>query len=64
MDEVEGASIIDESDTVGRNLAAILEESYSPRYDDDAEHAPFLHNREVAESEVAIPGESHEGVAQ
>lgn len=41
LNEVEGTTVLDESNTVGRNLAAILEEGYHPRKGDDADEWPI-----------------------
>ena len=41
LNEVEGTTVLDESNTIGRNLAAILEEGYHPRKDDDAKEWPI-----------------------
>ena len=41
LNEVEGTTVLDESNTVGRNLAAILEEVYHPRKGDDADEWPI-----------------------
>ena len=41
LNEVEGTTILDESNTIGRNLAAILEEGYHPRKSDDTNEWPI-----------------------
>ena len=40
LDEVEGAAVIDKAQTVGRHLAAVLEESNAPREGDDTQQRP------------------------
>ena len=40
LNEVEGASIFYEAQTVGRHLATILKEGDAPREDDDADEGP------------------------
>ena len=40
LNEVEGAAILDEADTVGRNLTAVLQKGDAPREYDDAKERP------------------------
>ena len=41
LNEVEGTTVLDESNSIGGNLAAILEEGYHPRKGDDADEWPI-----------------------
>ena len=40
LDEAEGATVIDKAQTVGRHLAAVLEEGNAPREYDDTQQRP------------------------
>ena len=40
LDEAEGAAVIDKAQTVGRHLAAVLEEGNAPREYDDTQQRP------------------------
>ncbi len=40
LNEVEGTTVLDEPNTISRNLAAILEEGYHPRKGNDANEWP------------------------
>ena len=63
LDKVEGASVVDEPDTVGRHLTAVFEEGNHPREGDDQIEGPVRGNARLLEAQVAIPGESHEYIA-
>ena len=41
LNEVEGTTVLNEPNTVGRNLAAILEEGYHPRKSNDTDEWPI-----------------------
>lgn len=41
LNEVEGTTVLDESNSIGRNLAAILEEGYHPRKSNDTDEWPI-----------------------
>ena len=41
LNEVEGTTVLDESNTIGRNLAAILEKGYHPRKGDNTDEWPI-----------------------
>ena len=40
LDEVKRTTVLDEAETVGRNLATVLEEGDAPREDDDTNEWP------------------------
>ena len=42
LNEVEGTTVLDESNSIGRNLAAILEEGYHPRKSNDTDEWPIV----------------------
>ena len=41
LNEVEGTTVLDESNSIGGNLTAILEEGYHPRKGDDTDEWPI-----------------------
>ena len=63
LDEVEGASIVDEADAVGRHLTAVFEEGNHPREGDDQIEGPVGGDARLLEAQVAVPGEGHKHIA-
>ena len=63
LDEVERASVLDESKSVGGYLAAVLEESYHPREGNDADEGPVVGYAVLLKFQMPIPSKRHEDVA-
>ena len=64
LHEVEGASVIDEAETVGWHLTTVLEEGDHPREGNHQIKGPVGGDARLLESEVSVPGECHKHVAQ
>ena len=64
LHQVEWAAVVDEPQPVGRHLAAILEKGNAPRESDDAQQRPVARDARLLQTQMAIPGERHENVAQ
>ena len=63
LHEVEGTSVVDEPDTVGRYLTAVFEEGNHPRKSDDQIEGPVGGDAGLLEAQMAIPGEGHKHIA-
>ena len=63
LDEVEGASVVNEADAVGRHLTAVFEEGNHPREGDDQIEGPVGGNARLLEAQMAVPGEGHKHIA-
>ena len=64
LHEVEGASVLDEAQTVGRHLTAILKEGDAPGKQNNPQQGPRIRNARLLKLQVTIPGQRHENVAQ
>ena len=64
LHQVEGTAIIDESNSVGRYLTAIFEESDGPTEGDDTDKRPVAAHARLLQLEVSVPSQRHEDVAQ
>ena len=62
LDEVEGASVVDEADAVGRHLTAVFEEGNHPREGDDQIEGPVGGDARLLETQMAVPGEGHKHI--
>ena len=60
----ERATVADEAYAVGRHLATILEQGYSPRKGYHAYERPLGRHAGVLQLKMPVPGERHENVAQ
>ena len=63
LNEVERSAVPLESHSVSGNLTAILEESYSPRKDDNSYQWPMAADACLLKLEMPIPSKRHEDVA-
>ena len=64
LDKIERTSIVYKSYAVGRYLTAVFKEGYAPRKGNDCNQRPVAGYSRLVESEVSVPGKSHEDVAQ
>ena len=62
--EVEGASVIYKTDTVGGYLTAIFKEGYGPTEGDNSNEWPMAAGTSLLKFEMSIPCQRHEYVAQ
>ncbi len=63
LDEVEGSSILDESDTIGRYLTTVFKKGDAPRERDDTQQGPVVRDTILLKFQMPIPSERHEDVA-
>ena len=63
LHKIKWTAIAHKSHTVGRHLAAILKECYSPRERNHTEQRPLGGNTRFLEFQVPIPSKRHEDVA-
>ena len=62
--EVERASVIYKTDTVGGYLSAIFKEGYGPTEGDNSNEWPMAAGTSLLKFEMSIPCQRHEYVAQ
>ena len=62
LHEAEGAAVLTESQPVGRNLAAILQQGNTPTEQNDPVERPVADNLHLLQLQVAIPGQRHKNV--
>ena len=63
LNEVEGAAILHETDTIGRHLTAVFKESDAPRKRNDTQQGPVVRDAVLLEFQMPIPSQRHEDVA-
>ena len=59
----ERSAVFDETNPVGRHLAAVFKEGYSPREGYDAEERPVRGDAGLVELQVSVPCQRHEDIA-
>ena len=64
LHQVEGASVSQEADPVGRDRQAVFEESDAPGEQDNEDEWPSGGDFHLLKLEVPIPGEGHEDVGK
>ena len=64
LHERERTAVVDEAETVGRHLAAILEKGDGPREADDGNQRPVVADARLLQTKVAVPREGHKNVAE
>ena len=62
LDEVEWTAVLGVADAVGGDCEAVLEESDTPREQDDQDERPAGGDLHFAQLEMPVPGERHEYV--
>ena len=62
LNEAERAAVDAGTDTVGRNLGAILEERQTPGEKDHQDEGPALGNLHLLKLQMPVPGECHENI--
>ena len=64
LHQVEGSTIVNESQPIGRHLATVFEEGDAPREGDDAQQRPVARHARLLQTQMTIPGKRHENIAQ
>ena len=64
LHERERTAVVDEAETVGRHLAAILEKGDGPREANDGNQRPVVADARLLQTKVAVPREGHKNVAE
>ena len=63
LHEVEGTAVIDETNSVGWHLTAVLEEGNHPREGDDQIEGPVRGDARLLQAQVSVPCERHKHIA-
>lgn len=63
LHEGEGAAVTLETNTVGRDGKAVLNEGDAPREGDDTDEGPVVADACLLKTQMAVPGKCHEYVA-
>lgn len=63
LHEGEGTAVTLETNTVGRNGKAVLNESDAPREGDDADEGPIVADACLLKTQMSVPSKCHEYVA-
>ena len=63
LHQVERSAVVDEADTVGRHLTAVLEKGNHPREGNDQIEGPVRGDARLLQAQMSVPRERHKHIA-